>query len=221
MQSNVTRIVEEVVSTDPCLSYTLSSGLVNYSALAERIRPTVERLYGGPVKQNTIVQCLRRLSRKMDLVDYTSMAESIAEADYQVIKGIRELSLPTEELGRLASTVAATDLGSGTTAIIFVADRTTTLLVDERLADLLGTTQSGEEYTLLKISLKGEYSGVPGLSAYIAQVLGSSKITPRNIIRRGNQIYVVFSKRDSELLFRAMDKLQNPLRLSSKVTRSH
>ncbi|MEM0272095.1 MAG: hypothetical protein QW514_06115 [Thermoprotei archaeon] len=210
MPTNITRVVEEIISADPFLSYTLNSGLINYSALAAKIRPAVEKLYGGSVKENTIVQSLRRLGRNMTLTDYTLVAKSIASADYHIIQGIRERVFPVSELAETFSGIPSGGLRADSTLIVFVADGLVTLLADEGVFSLIGERKDEEEFTLLKIVLKQEYAGLPGLSAYLSQVLGNNRIIPRNIIRRGNQIFVVFSKKDSEALFRAIQGLQKP-----------
>jgi len=207
---NITQVVEEVVTADPCLSYTLTSGLINYSALAIKIRPAVERLYGQSVRVNTIVQSLRRVSRSMTLTDYSVVAQSIASADYHIIQGIRERVFPVTELVEVFSNISKKGLPPESTVIVFVADGLVTLLGDEQVFSVIGKREGDEEFTLLKIVLREAYAGLPGSSAYLAQVLGNNRITPRNIIRRGNQIFVVFRRRDSESLFRAIQTLQQP-----------
>jgi len=210
LPANITQLVEEVVSADPCLSYALTSGLINYSALAVKIRPAVERLYGQGVRVNTIVQSLRRVSRNMTLTDYSLVAQSIASADYHIIQGIRERVFPVDELANVFSSFSKKSLPADSTIIVFVADGLATLLGDERVFSVIGKGENDVEFTLLKIVLKEAYAGLPGSSAYLAQVLGNNRITPRNIIRRGNQIFIVFRRRDSESLFRAIETLQRP-----------
>ena len=58
--SSVQGAVRRIVSSNRSVYDCLRMGLVNYTALAARIRPEVESLSGGPVNPNTIVVAVKR-----------------------------------------------------------------------------------------------------------------------------------------------------------------
>lgn len=58
--TSVQEAVRRIVSSNRSVYDCLRMGLVNYTALAARIRPEVERLAGGQVNPNTIVVAVKR-----------------------------------------------------------------------------------------------------------------------------------------------------------------
>jgi hypothetical protein len=207
VSTKLTDVVRELVLADPCTAQLLSSGVVNYTALAKRLRPGIERLTRESVRLNTIVQALRRLATKAEPVDYFEIANSIAEADYHIVRGITEVSLPLKEFPEFVSKLTSSHISQDSLMILFVAEGSVSVLLDRSLAHSLNLKPQ-KEYTLLEIVIKGKAGLVPGSSAYIAQVLGFQKITPSNIIRRANQLFVLFSGEEMSQVLKAVEVLQ-------------
>lgn len=64
--SSVQGAVRRIVSSNRSVYDCLRMGLVNYTALAARIRPEVESLAGGPVNPNTVVVAVKRYADALD-----------------------------------------------------------------------------------------------------------------------------------------------------------
>ena len=64
--SSVQGAVRRIVSSNRSVYDCLRMGLVNYTALAARIRPEVEALAGGPVNPNTVVVAVKRYADALD-----------------------------------------------------------------------------------------------------------------------------------------------------------
>lgn len=60
----VSHIVEKIVEKKPFLEEALVRGIVNYAALANDIRPHVEKELKKPVKHSAVMMALRRFSEK-------------------------------------------------------------------------------------------------------------------------------------------------------------
>lgn len=56
--------VEQIISASPFLEEALTEGIINYSALARKIKPEVERRLLKDVQTGAILMALRRLSKK-------------------------------------------------------------------------------------------------------------------------------------------------------------
>jgi len=56
--------VEQIISASPFLEDALNEGIINYSALARKIKPEVERRLLKDVQEGAILMALRRLSKK-------------------------------------------------------------------------------------------------------------------------------------------------------------
>jgi len=66
MAFTVSRAVEEYVKGNAFIQESISKGIVNYLALAEEIKPLIERETGKDVKEYAIVMALRRLKDKLE-----------------------------------------------------------------------------------------------------------------------------------------------------------
>lgn len=66
MAYTVSRAVEEYVKGNAFIQESLVKGIVNYLALAEEIKPLIERETGKDVKEYAIVMALRRLKDKLE-----------------------------------------------------------------------------------------------------------------------------------------------------------
>jgi hypothetical protein len=59
--NSITQAVRDVLESDWLLVRMLQSGVANSTALATKIKPTIEKRVGGPVSVNTVVAALTRL----------------------------------------------------------------------------------------------------------------------------------------------------------------
>lgn len=62
---SVTQAVRDVLTSNKFYIDVLESGIANLTALAEKIKPEVEKLVGSQVSTNTIVASLKRVSDRM------------------------------------------------------------------------------------------------------------------------------------------------------------
>lgn len=62
----ISRTVEKIIEERPFLQTALSKGLINYSALAEDIKPRVEKEMNEEVKTTAISMALRRVKEKLE-----------------------------------------------------------------------------------------------------------------------------------------------------------
>jgi hypothetical protein len=62
---SIARICEKLIEKKPFLQEALSSGIINYGALADLMMKDVEAEYGKPVKHAAVMMALRRLEEKI------------------------------------------------------------------------------------------------------------------------------------------------------------
>jgi hypothetical protein len=65
----IPEVVEEIISGSPFLEEALNEGIINYSALARKIKPEVERRLLKDVQTGAILMALRRLAKKFKPAD--------------------------------------------------------------------------------------------------------------------------------------------------------
>lgn len=60
----ISQVVEEIISRSPFLEEGVSRRIINYSALAREIKPSIEEILLKEIKQGAIVMALRRIAKK-------------------------------------------------------------------------------------------------------------------------------------------------------------
>ncbi|MEM3267857.1 MAG: hypothetical protein QXR69_04125, partial [Conexivisphaerales archaeon] len=168
MPKSVSDIVEELISSNPCISYLIGEGIVNYSSLAKLLQPAVNDLSNSEVRVNTIVQSLRRAASKSRFEDYSSVAKALAEADYNIYQNVNEFTFGRQDIPRLLSKLAEPNILESSVLILFLSGDSLTLVVDDKTANRLNIKQSATKYTLLKISIRHATEARPGSSAFLA-----------------------------------------------------
>lgn len=210
MTKSLAHMVQEEVYADPLLSYSLSAGIANYSAVAKKLIPALERNLGAPVRVNSVVQALKRVSMKQAAESYEQLASLLGSADYAVIQGVTEVSLPAGRLGDVLRMLSALDERDIRLMIIFSVNGWHSLITDERTSSELdlGEAATPAGASMLSVALPKTTEGLPGVTAFVAQVLGRRGVRIRNIVRSGNRIYVLFRREDTRKAFEALTALQ-------------
>ena len=105
---SVPHAVRQIIGSNTLFFQALSTGIANYTALAQKIKPEVEKLTKSEVNVNTLVVAIKRFADSLDGIDYEyhpifegvrmSLTGSIIDIDfhetddvYQVLDEIFEL----------------------------------------------------------------------------------------------------------------------------------
>jgi len=105
---SVPHAVRQIIGSSTLFFQALSTGIANYTALAQKIKPEVEKLTKSEVNVNTLVVAIKRFADSLDGIDYEyhpifegvrmSLTGSIIDIDfhetddvYQVLDEIFEL----------------------------------------------------------------------------------------------------------------------------------
>lgn len=59
---SIGKITEDIINRSPFLREAMSENLINVSSLARKIKPEIEELIGGEVKEGAIVMAIKRMS---------------------------------------------------------------------------------------------------------------------------------------------------------------
>ena len=94
---SVARAVAEIVEKRPFLEEALATEIVNYSYLAELLKPDVENEIGRGVKLSAIIMALRRLGESLKGGFVGTTPIKFKGSDITVKSGIFELTVPRTE----------------------------------------------------------------------------------------------------------------------------
>ena len=67
---SIPHAVKQIISSSTLFFQALSTGIANYTALAQKIKPQVEKLTKSEVNINTLVVAIKRFADSLDEIDY-------------------------------------------------------------------------------------------------------------------------------------------------------
>ena len=107
--SSVPHAVKQIIGTNLLYFQALSTGIANYTALAQKIRPEVEKLTKSEVNVNTLVVAIKRFADSLEEVDYEhnsvfdgvrmTLTGSIIDVDFNETEHIYQILDEIFELG--------------------------------------------------------------------------------------------------------------------------
>ena len=88
----VAHVVENIVERRPFLEEAIAEGIINYAALAEKLKPEVEKELKKNVKQSAIMMALRRLSEKLKESFVGQAPVKFRESDLTIKSDLAEIT---------------------------------------------------------------------------------------------------------------------------------
>ncbi len=185
--ASISRAVEEILALRPQLLSALSSGFVNYSALARLLRDEVERRLGRRVREDSIKVALIRLR------DHVARAVA-SEPVLEVLAGsttslIDDVGLVTLRLGSISELFEPLSGLSARLIQITQGLRTVTIVVDssalERLLARIERSRVEEVYTgqaAVVVESPRSIISTPGVMAHMTLLLALHGINLTQVI---------------------------------------
>ena len=196
---SVPEVVRQIISRNRSIYDCMKMNIVNYTALAMRIRPDVENAVGRPVNLNTVVVALKRYADSFEgeEVRYDGVLKN---ARLSMTDGILDIHLSVEELGMEPAAILM-KLAEATDDYDFF-----------RMADSVRfLTGDMEAVRKVLVEMRGEQSWSSGLArikvttptgrsqsdvvSYIAEVLHTHGIELRNAFFSENDTTLVVDER--------------------------
>lgn len=93
---SVPEVVREIITRNRSIYDCMKMDLINYTALAVKIQPEVERVLGNSVNLNTIVVAIKRFADSFEQKDDVSDESVLKDVRLSVTDGIMDVSIPRE-----------------------------------------------------------------------------------------------------------------------------
>lgn len=208
---NVSHLVRENVDKQPLLQEAIIEGIVNFGAVAEQLKPRIERELGKKVKHSAIVMALHRYSESLSQpfkkkFDYKS--------EIIIKTGICDVILAKspELFERLKKAYELVDYEKGDAMNIVLGNSEVSLVVSERILPQLKNLLHGIkiisiEHQLVSIALRfnEKFVTTPGVIANITRKLAWNKINIVEIVSTMTELNVILHE---ENLTRAYSTLK-------------
>ena len=96
---SVPEVVREIITRNRSIYDCIKMDLINYTALAVKIQPDVEKLLGGPANLNTIVVAIKRYADSFEEKEPVKEDLVLHNARLSVTDGIMDVRIPKESFG--------------------------------------------------------------------------------------------------------------------------
>jgi len=181
MYLKLTDIINLIVHENIAYRMALENNIVNYSALAKKIKKKVDNLSGKDVPLNTIVKLLTMYKKKN--IYSTEPAKALKQVSISLDYGYSKKTISNNNL-------------SNTNFLIAVKN-------GEKI-DILIKEERDSEFALLKLKMKENFSEIPGITVLVISILEMFDIRVKYIYRIGHEIFILLNKKDAP---KALEKL--------------
>lgn len=185
--------VKTWVHRHPTHAMHMQQGIINYSSLARHIKPEIERASGERVSVEAITLALNRTAKQLspsDIVDYGSF---IGEVSVQ--SGLGVLTIPQASINAASFFNAVKKLHDKQEYMVYTRGLWYTALIgrleiiDELERTLHGTVTS-RDIVGITVKLRIGHLPIPGVCAYVLQVLASQGINLIEVVSSHNELTV-------------------------------
>lgn len=96
---SVPDVVREIITRNRSIYDCMKMDVINYTALAVKIQPEVERLLGNPINLNTIVVAIKRYADSFETKEDVKEQSVLKNSRLSLTDGILDVSFSLDEMG--------------------------------------------------------------------------------------------------------------------------
>jgi hypothetical protein len=197
--ASVPYAVKRVIGSSSFLLQALRSGIVNYTALAQRIKPDIEKLTKASVNLNTLVVAIKRFADSLQGVD----------TSHATVEGIRMsltgsiivvgFSTVSREMARVLETLLESDkeysMFRTNGQISFFAESREIHTLYDVVHHFQGVIKEG--FSKITINLPSDIDSAYSILSTISYILSTSQIPIYNAFFSNSQIVLILNVQDA------------------------
>jgi len=96
---SVPDVVRDIITRNRSIYDCMKMDVINYTALAVKIQPEVERLLGNPINLNTVVVAIKRYADSFETKEDVKEQSVLKNARLSLTDGILDVSFSLDEIG--------------------------------------------------------------------------------------------------------------------------
>ena len=212
---SVPHAVKQIISSNTLFFQALSSGIANYTALAQKIKPQVEKLTKSEVNINTLVVAVKRFADSLNENDYKyhpvfdgvrmTLTGSIIDIDFN----------ETDEVYRVLDEIF--ELGSGYN--MFRSNKQIRLFAEdiEEIRSMFKSSNEGatgeikDGLSKITITVQSDKENTYEVLSIVFSILHNNRIPLYNAFFSQNEIILILSMNDAAKAFEVIrEKLYSP-----------
>ena len=210
---SVPEVVREIITRNRSIYDCIKMDLINYTALAVKIQPDVEKLLGGPANLNTIVVAIKRYADSFEEKEPVKEDLVLHNARLSVTDGIMDVRIPKESFGIAESSALFEQFSKIDPDYEFfrVADSFRFLTEDiadvRKLFESLPNIQTSYKLTRISISIPSNQNR-SDVGSYVADLLHGNGIEWQDAYFSRDKMIITFDTDDAA---RAYDILRSEI----------
>ena len=212
---SVPEIVKEIIIRNRSIYDCMKMDLINYTALAVKIQPEIERILGNSVNLNTVVVAIKRYSDSFENKEQVKEESVLKNARLSLTDGIMDIKFSVQESNEMDPTTIFNQFSKVTNNYEFfrMADSFRFLTEDmEDIRQIFSNFSNRDDVfstglAKIRISIPNSQNKSDVVS-YVAEVLHANGIELVNAFFSQENIIIILNERDSS---RAYDILHSDI----------
>lgn len=201
---SVPEVVRETITRNRSIFDCLKMDLINYTALAIKIQPEVERTLGNPVNLNTIVVAIKRFADSLEAKEEVEEQSVLKNARLALTDGIIDIKFSMKDSQNIDPLIILDKFSKITTNYDFFRSSDTFRFLTEDLDDvreIFETIPNRENFfstglAKIRISIPLNQNKSDVVS-YVAEVLHENGIELVNAFFSQDNIILILNEKDS------------------------
>lgn len=212
---SVPEAVRTIISRNRSIYDCMKMDLINYTALAVKIQPDIERIAGSAVNLNTIVVAIKRYADSFENKEQVKEESILKDARLSLTDGIMDVKFSVKDSSQMDPTVILDKFSKVTNNYEFfrLADSFRFLTEDmEDIREIFSSVSQRDDLfntglAKIRISMPDSHNQSDVVS-YVAEVLHANGIELVNAFFSQDSIIIIINGRDSS---RAYDVLHSDI----------
>ncbi|MCA9827911.1 MAG: ACT domain-containing protein [Nitrosopumilus sp.] len=212
---SVPEVVKEIITRNRSIYDCMKMDLINYTALAVKIQPEIERIIGNSVNLNTVVVAIKRYSDSFENKEQIKEESVLKNARLSLTDGIMDIKFSVQESNKMDPTTILDKFSKVTNNYEFfrMADSFRFLTEDmEDIRQIFSSFSNRDDVfstglAKIRISIPSSQNKSDVVS-YVAEVLHANGIELVNAFFTQENIIIILNEKDSS---RAYDILHSDI----------
>lgn len=212
---SVPEVVKEIITRNRSIYDCMKMDLINYTALAVKIQPEIERIIGNSVNLNTVVVAIKRYSDSFENKEQIKEESVLKNARLSLTDGIMDIKFSVQESNNMDPTTILDKFSKVTNNYEFfrMADSFRFLTEDmEDIRQIFSSFSNRDDVfstglAKIRISIPSSQNKSDVVS-YVAEVLHANGIELVNAFFTQENIVIILNEKDSS---RAYDILHSDI----------
>ena len=212
---SIPEVVREIITRNRSVYDCMKMDLINYTALAVKIQPEIEKILGNPVNLNTVVVAIKRYSDSFEIKDEVKEESVLKNARLALTDGIMDVKFSVKDSNEMDPMVILDKFSKVTNNYEFfrLSDSFRFLAEDmDDIRQIFSKFSSNEDMfstglAKIRISIPNSQNQSDVVS-YVAEVLHANGIELVNAFFSHESITIILNERDSS---RAYDILHSDI----------